>query len=607
MKETMSSPAATPPGAPMESHLQQRLQEETCRRLRAEDALRHSQSFFSSLVDQLPIGIFRKDSFGRYTFVNRHFCQIKNLSAGQLLGKTPPAAPGVAPQTHHNFIMETGQTVETEEQQPDRDGAMRSYQVIRGPVFGPDGEIVGSQGMLFDITERKRLEATLSHEQELFKTLMDAIPDNVYFKDVSGRIQRASKSKVEATMATVRASYRAAHPAGDAHDWPAHLASAEAFGQWLLGKTDYDTYPEAHARTAAEDENQIMSTAQPMVAKIEKCDLPDGSAIWWLAAKMPRWDTQGKIVGTVGISKDITALKEAEAALERTHRELMIASRQAGMAEVATGVLHNVGNVLNSVNISAGVVTDQLKNSKSAGLLRLVRLLEDHKDSLASFFTEDERGRTIPAYVQRLAETLDGERLKVLEELGRLNANISHITEIVAAQQNYAGIAGVIESVSLADLVEDAVKIHKTAFSRHHIKLQREYETLPPASVDKHKILQIVVNLLHNAKYACEDSGADEKRISVRVKPAAEERARIEVADNGVGIAAENLTRIFSHGFTTRKNGHGFGLHSGALAAREMGGSLLAHSAGPGKGATFVLEIPVLPPPTAPARPWLPS
>ena len=119
---------------------------------------------------------------------------------------------------------------------------------------------------------------------------------------------------------------------------------------------------------------------------------------------------------------------------------------------------------------------------------------------------------------------------------------------------------------------------------------------MPAVLADKHKVLQILVNLLRNAKHALEEGGGGDKRLKLRVGINGERRVKISVSDNGVGIAPEHLSRIFEHGFTTRKEGHGFGLHSGALAAREMGGSLGAHSAGPGQGATFTLEFPAQPP-----------
>jgi signal transduction histidine kinase len=198
----------------------------------------------------------------------------------------------------------------------------------------------------------------------------------------------------------------------------------------------------------------------------------------------------------------------------------------------------------------------------------------------------------LPGYLAQLAGHLAGEQTDALEKLDRLQKNIEHIREIVAMQQNYAKTSGILESLPVGDLVEDAVRMNIESMERHNIKILREYSETPLVLADKHKVLQILVNLIRNAKHACTDSDKPDKQIILRVVNA-NERIRISVIDNGIGIPAENLTRIFNHGFTTRKNGHGFGLHSGALAAKELGGSVAAFSEGPGRGATFTLELPI--------------
>jgi signal transduction histidine kinase len=159
-------------------------------------------------------------------------------------------------------------------------------------------------------------------------------------------------------------------------------------------------------------------------------------------------------------------------------------------------------------------------------------------------------------------------------------------------QQSYASVSGVSETVSVIDLVEDSLRMNEGSCSRHGIETIREYGAVPPIKVDKHRVLQVLVNLLRNAKHACDDSKRSDKRIIVRVE-SSDGHIRISVIDNGVGIEAENMKKIFNHGFTTRKSGHGFGLHSGALAAKEMAGSLSAHSDGLKQGATFTLELPL--------------
>ncbi|MEO8425841.1 MAG: ATP-binding protein [Verrucomicrobiota bacterium] len=294
----------------------------------------------------------------------------------------------------------------------------------------------------------------------------------------------------------------------------------------------------------------------------------------------------------LGISEDITERKRAEAELHKAHQDLLEASRQAGMAEVATGVLHNVGNVLNSVNVSSICVADNLKKSKAGNLSKVVALLAQHETDLGFFITKDPRGKQLPAYLAELAEHLAGEQSAALEELALLQKNIEHIKDIVAMQQSYARISGVTETVQVTDLVEDALRMNASALVRHDVEAIREFEAVPPITVEKQKVVQILVNLIRNAKQACDEASRPDKQLTVRVTNG-DGRVHIAIIDNGIGIPAENLTRIFSHGFTTRTDGHGFGLHSGALAAKELGGALNVHSEGAGKGAMFVLELPL--------------
>jgi signal transduction histidine kinase len=292
------------------------------------------------------------------------------------------------------------------------------------------------------------------------------------------------------------------------------------------------------------------------------------------------------------LQEEIEERKRAEKQLKEAQGEVVRASRAAGMGEVATSVLHNVGNVLNSVNVSADLVTDRLKASKLGNIGRVAALLREHQGNLAAFITQDARGCQLPAYFQQLAEHLDQEQSALMGELESLKKNIDHIKEIVAVQQTYARVAGVTETVQIRELVEDALRMHAGALNRHEVEICREYApNLPMLTLDRHKVLQILVNLVHNAKYACEESGRKDKRLTVHIFNG-NGRLKIAVRDNGVGILQENLTRIFQHGFTTRKDGHGFGLHSGALAAIELGGALIAQSDGPGQGAIFTLELP---------------
>ncbi len=292
------------------------------------------------------------------------------------------------------------------------------------------------------------------------------------------------------------------------------------------------------------------------------------------------------------LRENITERERAEAELKKTHKQLMDASRQAGRAEVATSVLHNVGNVLNSVNVSGSLVADKIRNSKVANLAKVVVLMREHEQDLGDFFANDPKGKQLPDYLNKLATHLTQEHGEILHEVGSLIGNIIHIGEIVAMQQSNAKAMGVLESVKATELVEDAMRINSAAIDRHRIKIIRNFADIAPILTERHKVLQILVNLIRNAKHACDDSDREDKQITLCVNNGGNS-VKIIVADNGVGIPSENLTRIFNHGFTTRKEGHGFGLHSGALAAKELGGTLAVFSEGVGKGATFTLELPV--------------
>jgi signal transduction histidine kinase len=284
---------------------------------------------------------------------------------------------------------------------------------------------------------------------------------------------------------------------------------------------------------------------------------------------------------------------EAYAQLAEAQQGLIALSRQAGMAEVAAGVLHNVGNVLNSVNVSATLVANKIRESRVTNLVALAGLLEEHSGNLPDFLNSDPKGQRVVPYLVKLADCFREEHQMMLQEVESLTRHIDHIKEIVSAQQSYGAVSGLIETVSLPDLVEDAIRIIEPSLSRHGIRLERDNEAVPPVAVDKHQVLQILLNLLRNAEDAIDEAKKPEKVIQVRISRSKDNRVRIEVRDNGVGLAPENLTRIFAHGFTTKPHGHGFGLHSGALAAKQMGGTLWAESDGPGLGAIFRLELPL--------------
>jgi signal transduction histidine kinase len=295
------------------------------------------------------------------------------------------------------------------------------------------------------------------------------------------------------------------------------------------------------------------------------------------------------------LQEQIEAKDRAHAELAAAQQRLMELSRSAGMAEIATGVLHNVGNVLNSVNVSTSLVAGKVRESRVDNLVAAIGMMEQHANELPEFLENDPKGKRLLPYLGKLGDHFRSERDSLLTELESLSSHVGHIKQIVATQQSYAKVSGLVESVQLADLVEDAIRIVEPGMTRHHVRVERDFESLPPVAVEKHNIMQILLNLLRNAKQAVSGEGivVPVARVRIRLRRFKEDWVSLAVEDNGVGLPPENLTRIFGHGFTTKADGHGFGLHSCALAAKQMGGSLRAESDGPDRGATFTLELPL--------------
>ncbi|HVG64160.1 MAG TPA: ATP-binding protein, partial [Hyalangium sp.] len=309
----------------------------------------------------------------------------------------------------------------------------------------------------------------------------------------------------------------------------------------------------------------------------------------------PVQDDGGRVMGMTVFSRDITSRKESESRLGEMHRTLVDVSRLAGMAEIATGVLHNVGNTLNSLNVSTQLLDEQIRTSRIAALAKVTRLLREHAHDLGTFITTTSQGQKLPAYLIALFEHLTEERTALSKEVAAISKSVEHIDSIVTMQQKYARTIGALEELPVPQLIDEALRLHAVSFERLGITIERDYAQVPPIVVDRHKLLQILMNLLTNARHALVESGAQEKRLSIRVRQAPEgQQLLVEVADNGVGIAPENMQRMFTQGFTTKKTGHGFGLHISALAATEMKGRLSCTSPGAGQGATFTLELPVI-------------
>lgn len=266
-------------------------------------------------------------------------------------------------------------------------------------------------------------------------------------------------------------------------------------------------------------------------------------------------------------------------------------ARSSGMAEVASGVLHNVGNVLNSVNISTSLLRSQVSNSKINNLEKLVGMIKDHEDDLCDYLKNDEKGKYIIPFLSGLSDKLIQDKNNQMLELDSLSDNIEHIKNIVTMQQSHTGGMGVIENIKASMIMDDAISINLASMGEHGIEIIRVYDEGPEISVDKHKLMQVLVNLVSNAGHALA-SKKEDKVITVGIQKD-KDSVLFYVEDNGIGIDESDIARVFEFGFKKRKGGHGYGLHHSAIMAKELGGKIQVMSDGLGKGAQFKLSIPI--------------
>lgn len=290
---------------------------------------------------------------------------------------------------------------------------------------------------------------------------------------------------------------------------------------------------------------------------------------------------------------EITERKKVESEREVLNHRLQEASRRIGMAEVAASVLHNVGNVLNSVNVSVGLIHKVLERTPVDKFARVGQMVQDHMNDLSNYLVQDEKGKQIPSYLVKLAAQVNTNFADVNKELDSLDQNIDHIRRIVMAQQGHAKTQVLLEHIQLKDIIEQSLAINKDGLEKAGITVVREYAEVSAALCDRHQVLQIMVNLVNNAIHAMKVVPDRSHRLTVAIGYHAEsnERVQIHVRDTGMGVAPDNLKRLFTQGFTTREGGQGLGLHSSSLAAKLLGGVLSASSDGEGRGATFTLDL----------------
>jgi PAS domain S-box-containing protein len=303
-------------------------------RRRAEEALRESELLYHSLVEHLPQNIFRKDLNERFTFVNQRFCETLGRKRADIIGKTDfdffPPELAEKYQKDDRRIMFTQQPFEQVEAHQTPDRGKIYVQVIKSPLRDAAGNVVGIQGIFWDVTERKRIEEQLQFERDLLRALLDNVPDRIYFKDTRSRFVQCS------------------------------LAMAKRLGlddpSQVVGKTDFDFHPQERAQEFFTDEQRILQTGVPLINKVERQLAHDGAEIWASVTKVPTRNPAGQITGLIGISRDITELKRAEKELAVTRDAALESARLK--AEFLATMSHEIRTPMNGIMGMTGLLLD---------------------------------------------------------------------------------------------------------------------------------------------------------------------------------------------------------------------------------------------------------
>lgn len=290
---------------------------------------------------------------------------------------------------------------------------------------------------------------------------------------------------------------------------------------------------------------------------------------------------------------EVEKTRQAYEELQDVQSQLAETARAAGMAEIANGVLHNVGNVLNSVNVSAQVSISRIQDLPTEKLDRIAGLLNQKKNELGDEWVRFEGLQALPDLLNELAKCLDRDSEEAIHELRQLEEHVGFVKQVIQSQQSFSLQRGLIEDVNAVDVFETARKCVTGKGSSSAVKVDRRFDYAGNIRVDKGKLLQILSNYVKNALEAVGECMADQPVITLSIRRTPSGEIEFGVRDNGHGITPESLSSIFRHGFTTKKNGHGFGLHSAACAAEEMGGCVAVHSDGIGRGALFTLQVPL--------------
>ncbi|MBN2312447.1 MAG: response regulator [Sedimentisphaerales bacterium] len=501
------------------------LKHEISQRERAEKKIKDSQALYSSLVENLPVHVLRKDVNGRFTFANRSFCDLLGKPLKEIIGKNDfdffPEELARKYCQDDQRVLETGELLETVEENKS-DGETRYVHVMKSAVRDAGGSITGVQVIFWDVTEHYKAEAELKQERYLLHALMDNLPHSIYFKDLQSRFIRINRAL---------ANYFGLSDATDA-----------------LGKTDADIFTGEHAREAKADEERVIRTGQPLLDKEEKETWPDGHETWVTTTKLPLYNEEGKIVGTFGISRDITERKRAAEALRQAKEAAELASRVK--SDFLATMSHEIRTPMN-------------------GIIGMIDLLRN----------------TQPTSQQRTYLDLASQSA---ETLLRLINDILDFSKIEAGKFE-------LESVGfkLRDTLGDTLHTLSGRASAKALELTYRIPPEIPDNLvgDPGRLCQIILNLAGNAIKFTEKG---EISVDVRLESQVDDTIRLHfaVTDTGPGIPVEKQKIIFEafrqadSSMSRRYGGTGLGLAISSHLAELMKGRMWVESE-VGMGSTF--------------------
>ncbi len=435
-----------------------------------------------------------------------------------------------------------------------------------------------SAAMLYTSDRRRNAaEAALGDERNLFRTVINSLPDLIYVKDLQGRNILNNK---------------------------AHQQFLNRTAEELKGKTVYDFYPKEMADLFSKDEQDVMHSGKVLLNREERLRDSQGHVGWAATTKVPYTDAHGKISGLVGITRDITSRKAAEEELQEknlllehlvaSEREAMGALKQAqsglvqaeklaGLGQMVAGVAHEINNPLSFVSNNVAVLARDL-----AAIKRLLEMYQQAEPMLAEAKPE------LSAEIKEFCEQIDlPYTMSSLDDLlKRSKEGLRRIQQIVKDLRDFARLdESDLHEIDLNAGIESTVNIIRGKAKGKRVDLQTDLKPLPPVTCFPAKLNQVIMNLISNAIDACNEGGA------VKVESHANgDRVTVAVSDNGSGIPPEIRQRIFDPFFTTKPPGQGTGLGLSISYGiiQDHQGTIKVDSE-PGEGSRFEFTVPTKP------------